>query len=291
MLTNIKRLSIPQEEYFQLPGYSSTDFRALIKAGLNPLRYREETSPTESSAMLIGSAFDCALLEPQLFPARYTSLPEAAATPTTALQAAFAREVASGADAVTAYATAGYSSPTEAKAQKLLDELSAYIAAAGSGKKVLSYEEKGRVDQMLAAATGHASINDIVCGESQAVFTGEFTCQYGLIPVKGMLDSLNGDVVTDVKTTGDWSSLKANFFRRGYDVQLALYRYLSGARIAIVFYQESVEPYRNKLVDVTPYVNAAEEKLDDAMLRMCYAHNTGNWLHAMEYYEGGYEPF
>ena len=54
-------------------------------------------------------------------------------------------------------------------------------------------------------------------------------------------------------------------------------------------YVESVEPFRVKWVEVTPFVNEAYDKTYDAVERLAYAHNSGAWTHAREYYEGGYE--
>lgn len=285
MLTNIQRLDISQEEYRKINAYSSTDLRALLKAGGNPLRYREQELPSETSAMTVGSAFDCLLLEPHLFSDRYTVLPEVATAPTTALQDAFVANVTAGMDPATAFATAGYKGATKAKAQKLYDELAEWIGVAKTGKKPLTHEQHTRLVAMIEAASGHANIPYVNGCPAQVAFTGE----YEGMPVKGLLDTLGKGYVLDVKTTGNWEGLKGDFFRRGYDVQLSLYRIFADVSECYIFYQESVEPYRNKIVDVTAYVNEADAKLKDALVRMHYAHSTGRWLHAMEYYEGGFE--
>lgn len=287
MLTNIQRVDVTQKEYRAINAYSSTDLRALLKAGGNPLRYREKEATAETSAMTLGSAFDTLLLEPHRFSDDYTYLPEAASAPTTALQDAFVANVTAGMGLVDAFATAGYKGATEAKAQKIYDELAEYIEAAKTGKKPLTHEQRTRLEAMLTAASGHGSLPYVNGVPAQVAFTAD----YDGMPVKGLLDALGTGYVLDVKTTSNWEGLKGDFFRRGYDVQLALYRIFANVSECYIFYQESVEPYRNKLVDVTAYVNEADAKLADALKRMHYAHSTGRWLHAMEYYEGGFEPF
>ncbi len=292
MYSKISRRNVTQEQYFaEVPGYSSTDIRAFVKAGMNPLAVREAEPINVTPAMTLGSAFDCALLEPELFGARYAVLPEGASMPTTDLQHAFVAAVRDGQSALDAFNTAGYKNGTQAKAAALLAELEDFIACQSTGLVALTPDQKKTIESMLEAVRAHSKHALLMSGDPQAVFVGEYKVDRGeAITVKGMLDILHGeDMVTDVKTTADWEGIRGNFFRRGYDVQLAHYGQLSGAFIQQIFYVESRAPWRTKLVDVTAYCNEAIPVLNDAVYRLQYAHANGAWTHAMEYYTTGYE--
>lgn len=286
MFSNTRRTHLSQEDYRPSPGYSSSDVRAVLQAGLHPLVLQERDQKPPSEAMTLGSAFDCLVLEPHLFEARYKVLSPAAKAPSTDIQREFVNLVVAGMDVAASHASV-YATTSAAKAEALYGELEEWIVALRASQTPLTASAEQSLLAMHEALFSHISAAKMLDGEKQVTLAGE----YDGVTFKGMPDIVRGSTNVDLKTTSTWGDIKRQFFQRGYDVQHAIYGQLNRGRIDAYenIYVESVAPYRVKWVDVTEYVENAIEKTEDAVSRIAYAHNNGAWTHAREYYEGGYE--
>ena len=293
---NIERIHCTAEEYRAIEAYSGSDIRTLYADRMNPYGVwkRRQEEYGESEAMLLGSVLDCMVTEPQTFDDRYIVEPEFDNYPTTDKQHAFVNDILAGYDAMQAHAM-HYSNSSSKAAMALLRDMKPYIeyqlSLSNSMRKSVPSRIMARAKAMHNALSRHRVFPDIAYeSEKQAVFVGE---AFG-VRWKGMIDFLykTGGTFTkgiDLKTTEDWSGIRTNFFRRGYNFQGRVYSWLAGVDRFMNMYAESIDPHRTKLVDTTQYVEECGGTVIDLMVRLAHADKTGDWKHTMEYSEDGYE--
>ena len=295
---NIQRLDISQDEYFAIDAYSSTDLRTLYADRGQPygMAQKKAGSYVETDAMLLGSAIDCMITEPKEFDNRFVEAPRSAVTPNTALQQKVCDEILGGTDPAEAHAMHYKNSGEKAIAQ-FMESFENYIAlnklvnlGEGTPRRILSAKLAERAREAVSAARQHTQFVEIVKGsDKQVAFVAEaFGVQW-----KGLLDFYRPGYVTDLKTTSDFLSIRSNFNRRAYAIQMRLYSWLAEAQTSEHFYIETEAPYRTKLTE-EPTELMNEEfwtgKTLEMMQRIAHHHKSGDWLRSMEYYtDGGYE--
>lgn len=174
---------LSNEQYHAADGISKSGLDLIARS---PYLYRHRQVVEQTKAMLIGSAVHCAVLEPALFPHRYT--------------------VAPAADGRT-------------KAGK---ELLARFAEDNAGKTVLPLADYDQVVAMANATWRHPAARNILTG-GQAE-TSIFQGHHGAL-VKVRPDWITEDLLVDVKTTQDASpeAFSKACWNYRYHVQAALY--------------------------------------------------------------------
>lgn len=183
---------IPNEQYHAASGISKSGLDLIARS---PYLYRHRQAVEQTKAMLIGSAVHCAVLEPALFPHRYT--------------------VAPAADGRT-------------KAGK---ELLARFAADNAGKTILPAADYDQVVQMANATWRHPAARNILTdGRAETSIWQE---HHGAL-VKVRPDWITEDLLVDVKTTTDASpeAFSRACWSYRYHVQAALYLDVANAAMA-----------------------------------------------------------
>lgn len=226
MYKDIERHSVTQEEYFRMDGISNSDIGLYLTS---PKMYRAKINglypEKKNDAMLIGSAFDTMLLEPECFDERYALVPDVPA-PTTDMQKALAAAMSSGLGMDEAFAEAGYKSANKATWESLIPYVR-FMKGLG-GREAITAQQYENMEAMKRSTllNKHAAAA-IAAGEKQVVFTARHI-ETGLL-VKGMLDILTRDAVVDLKTTGESvGRFTHKIFQRAYDRQMGHYTALAG---------------------------------------------------------------
>lgn len=175
--------NLSNEQYHAAEGISKSGLDLIARS---PYLYRHRQAVEQTKAMLIGSAVHCAVLEPALFPHRYT--------------------VAPAADGRT-------------KAGK---ELLARFAEDNAGKTILPPADYEQVVAMANATWIHPAARNILTG-GQAE-TSIFQDHHGAL-CKVRPDWITEDLLVDVKTTVDASpeAFSKACWNYRYHVQAALY--------------------------------------------------------------------
>lgn len=279
MYQGIQRVNCSQEEYFKLDGVSASDMKKVIVADMDTSAMKKETAKTRS--MLIGSAVDTVITEPDLFNTRFCVLDEGQDVPTTKLQELFAEMVLRGMGHVEAHAKF-YKRTSKDAADKLLKSLEQYLFLTPTyGDRILTKAEMARVDAMYdnIITQRDCPLLSVPKENRQVVLRGEYVSPHGVIVVKGMADFILDDETIDLKTTSRLDNAVDTVGMFLYDLQVLHYSLLAATRKQGIFFQESVSPFQHAYLNITG--QCADENLHNLLVgvldRIAYSKATGNW--------------
>lgn len=197
--------NMPESEYFDIEAASNSFNKKIIEFSGSPLRALLSTmDKTETPAMVFGSAFHAAILEPNNFEDRYCSVPEDAPRKPTSAQR-----------------NAKKPSDETIHAIKWWDEFDAETG----GKRILKPDDFETLLEMRDKTHEHPDVKDV------------FSCHYSTelsivrdheprVAKKARIDMLaNGILPIDFKTADDVSddAIRRAIFDRGYFMQDAWY--------------------------------------------------------------------
>ena len=261
MYTDIQRHDVTQEEYFEMEGISNSDVSLFYKS---PRLYKAKAeglwSNTQSQPMLMGSAFDTLLLEPNEFERRFFVMPSGVSEPTTEMQRRLVDAICMGMDAHEGFAYAEYKRP-EPKTWNKLQPWADAITEKGS-RDAISWRDYQDLVSMLESVTDlPAASRAINESEAQVVFTA--THKDTGLRVKGMLDLLGPNYVCDIKTTGEEVyRFPSKIYRYDYDRQMGHYCALAGLECGRFIAVE-----RNNLNEADCF-ELSHERLEGGMKKM-----------------------
>lgn len=228
-MENVGLLDIPADQYHAHPAVGHS---GLVRIMRSPAHYQEYVThpPEPTPAMVFGSAFHVAILEPERFGQTFVVAPK------------FDRRTKEGKAAAEAW------------------------EAENAGKTALTAEHMAAIEQMVASVRNHAGAAKLL-SDGMAEMSGFWNDQETGIGCKCRPDflAMAGETITgivDVKTCRDAS---ADGFARaivnfGYDVQAAFYhdglKALTGRAIPFYFVAVETEP---------PYAVAAYKASDEVI--------------------------
>lgn len=229
-IENVGLLSVPADQYHAHPAVGHS---GLVRIMRSPAHYREyATNPPEpTAAMVMGTAFHAALLEPEIFGSTFVVAPK------------FDRRTKEGKAAAEAW------------------------EAENAGKTALPAEQMAAIEQMVASVRSHQGAANLLGGGLAEMSAFWFDPETGieckcrpdwLVTMEDRSDWITA--IVDVKTCRDAS---ADGFARaiatlGYDVQAAFYqdgiKAMTGKTVPFYFVAVETEP---------PYAVAAYKASDD----------------------------
>lgn len=278
--TALERIDKSQEQYFgDTNRFSASQMKEIIKAEMDTTAAFKKMKSSRS--MVIGSAVDTLITEPEQYALRFGLLDPGQDVPTTKLQELFVEMVVRGMSIGDAHAKF-YKRTSADAAKKLYDSLEQFIGLTPTfGDKVLTVDEAARVDGMYdnLVTQRDLPILRVRREDRQVVFHGEASDGETTIGLKGMVDLLMDEELVDLKTTGRIADVQDNIHMFLYDLQLLHYARLSRRPRQVLLFQESVEPFAHVVVDITKLCAepAVSVLLDDVLGRIMYSVRTDNW--------------
>ena len=277
---------VSQEKYFEMEGVSNSDIGLFLESPLKLLAKKAGLRMPTSKPMVLGSAFDTMLTEPDAMAARYAVLGRGVESPTTDMQESLARAMANGYSIEEAFSMSGYKRVDPKTADKLLP-YSDFLRNAGS-REVLTADEMDSLTEMVANTMAHETASrTIESSAKQVVITA--THEATGIKVKGMLDLLTSYGVFDLKTTGEpVHRFPRKVFQYGYDRQLAHYAELARVSMAGLIAVERGNFSECECFELSEYVlDKGREKMDKALKDLAISEKNG-LKHRADYYGTGW---
>lgn len=232
-------VQMPDSEYREIPAISGTDVRTFVVEGPKTYNYFKTglLETEETTALILGTAIHCAILEPEKFAQEYTVY--AGAKPNSEQKKQFATLISEGTDRFKAYSTTySVAKKSEDKinelANELYTELFGYILHLEKSKGKIALDEETYKTVLNCRDEVQDRINNLFSGPNFKIYTeiplfGTYKNQ----KLKGKLDMLvvdseNKEVfIVDVKTTNSYKSgLRSDMLKKRYDLQLDFYEYL-----------------------------------------------------------------
>ena len=293
IFTNVQKIICTAKEYFARPEISNSGLGTLA---LSPSLFRDEQegvyARAETSAMRLGSAFDCFLLTPDEFTEGYATEPAEFEVPTTPMQHKFVNLLAEGVGEKEARERAGYKKAS-VTADQYKNHLGFCALAKDNGLIVLTTDEMTQISAMAnaVAVDGYAT-QAVRDSEKQVVLVG--THEGTGIRMKCMIDMIahEGSYIQmdDLKTT---SKNRAGFFYAyrdyGYDRQGAIYGSMAGAFYSLPVHHGILavgkDPIWCQLFDVDDHIEKGEEKAEFLLRSLDWHQRSGYWENTREYKE------
>ena len=120
-------------------------------------------------------------------------------------------------------------------------------AAQGSGKTLVSLDDMNKAKDMIARLNACGLLDTYLNGSYQVEFNEELDG----VPLKGFLDCLGDDFITDSKSSRSVSKFKYDVSSWCYDVQAYIYTKVFGIDNFYWVVQEKTEPYYPAVVKCT----------------------------------------
>ena len=236
-------------DYYTIPRMSNSAMTYFKKSPKHYLHYISEKDKMETTAMLLGRAFHCAVLENDFFGERYITEPEGIDRRTTAGKAAY----------------------TE-------------FMATAKGKSILSADESNKILEMADALYAYEPARDILNSiqetEKELFWTDEIT----QTEMKGKLDGYYSGVIIDVKTTQDAQPDKFGQSAYNYDYHRQAAVYIDGCKAlgipAKEFYFIAIEkekPYGISVMKASKeFIQKGREQYEQILQDYLYWKNSGS---------------
>lgn len=291
MFTDVRQRNWTAEEYFAYPAVSNSDLTLMQGDPLQlMLRIDGKRREPYTDSMRMGNAFDDLILSPDKFD--QWTVYENVEEPTTDLQRKFVKAIVNGFEPDEARDVAGYKrGPT---GHELYETFAPYMRMVRD-KKRLSQDESELLEKMAEHLWEHEAAREAVkYTEHQVCFTGIHK-ETGL-EVKGMVDMLGDHQEYDLKTTSNrWDQIMKPWWisDRGYGTQRAMYCFLAGAyhkwdmtkvKSGLVI-TRTQQRHRTRCFDLSARLPAYADRLDLLLREYSWRVETGNWAHAVAYYE------